>query len=392
MATKRVLLEKIRVPGLVSGAFPPAPQLSLSESIDQVTRFLSEEPGGKTCILTGAGVSVDSGIRAYRGPEGTYTIRKHRPIFYGEFIESEKHRRRYWARSYLGYPPVRIADPNPTHYAMSALMKMNKVCSIITQNVDGLHHKAHSKDLSTYLSPPLIPPPPPTEIDSTTSTSRIPKLDPPILELHGTLRHAHCLKCHTPTGRDEFQDRLSKLNPVWSEYSDSVQSGTIREEKLNPDGDIELGPNVRYEDFKVPSCSNCTTRSKGKETGMMKPRVTFFGESLEPLVRRQSEELINESDRLLVVGSSLATFSAFRLVRQAKDQGKKIGLINLGESRADGIVDFRIGWKGGCREIFKGVLENFYQQEQREDVKREVEEMMKSGKIKTLPKSMRAAS
>jgi len=141
MSVKRNLLEKIRVPGLVEGAFPPAPHLSLPDSIQLVTQFLKKGKG-KTTIMTGAGVSVDSGIRAYRGPEGTYTIRKHRPIFYGEFIAEEKHRRRYWARSYLGYPPVRIAESNPTHYAMAALMKMGYVSSVITQNVDGLHQYA----------------------------------------------------------------------------------------------------------------------------------------------------------------------------------------------------------------------------------------------------------
>lgn len=377
MATKRTLLEKIRVPGLVEGAFPPAPDISLPDSIKLVVDFLRQ--GGKTCIMTGAGVSVDSGIRAYRGPEGTYTIRKHRPIFYGEFIADEKHRRRYWARSYLGYPPVRVAESNPTHYAMSALMKMGFVSSIITQNVDGLHHKAHSKDLSTYLSPPLVAPP-------TSPTAPLPELSPPILELHGTLRHAHCLNCHTPTGRDAFQDRLSRLNPLWAEYSDSVQQGT-REEKLNPDGDIELGPNVRYEDFQVPSCPTC-----GPDKGMMKPRVTFFGESLEPVVRRHSEKLVEQADRLLVVGSSLATFSAFRLVKQAKEEGKPVGLVNVGETRGDAIVDWRVGWKQGAGPVFTGVVEELLRDEKRRHVRDSVEEMMRSGKIKPLPKSMRAAS
>lgn len=240
-----------------------------------------------------------------------------------------------------------------------------------------VYSKAHSSDLSTYLSPPTIAPP-------TSPTAPLPRLEPPILELHGTLRHAHCLTCHTPTGRDEFQDRLSKLNPVWAEYSDSVQSGS-REEKLNPDGDIELGPNVKYEDFNVPSCASC-----GHAT--MKPRVTFFGESLEPVVRRQSERLVNEADRLLVVGSSLATFSAFRLVKQAKEEGKLVGLVNVGETRGDGVVDWRVGWKGGAGPVFVGVVEELLKRETRSSVKAQVEEMMRSGKIKKLPKSMRAAS
>ncbi|GAA6005928.1 hypothetical protein JCM11491_004063 [Sporobolomyces phaffii] len=384
---KRTLLDKIRVPGLVEGAFPPAPDLSLADSIRLVADFVRQP--GKTCILTGAGVSVDSGIRAYRGPEGTYTIRKHRPIFYGEFIESEHHRRRYWARSYLGYPPVRVAESNPTHYAMSALMKMGYVSSLITQNVDGLHHKAHSSDLSTYLSPPRVAP-------STSPTAPLPPLDPPILELHGTLRHAHCLACHAPTGRDAFQDRLSRLNPRWAAYSDAVQAGT-QQEKLNPDGDIELGPDIKYEEFQVPPCEKCsasttTGTGEGKGEGMMKPRVTFFGESLEPVVRRQSERLVSEADRVLVVGSSLATFSAFRLVRQAKDEGKQVGLVNVGETRADAIVDWRVGWRGGAGPVFTGVVAELVRHEPSGDVRTEVEAMMKRGRVKQLPKSMRATS
>lgn len=136
MASKRTLLEKIRVPGLVEGAFPPAPDMTLEQSIHLVKDFLLR--GGKTCIMTGAGVSVDSGIRvsssrilggenagsrfhhfareqAYRGPEGTYTIRKHRPIFYGEFIADEKHRRRYWARSYLSVSPFSGSSQETNH-------------------------------------------------------------------------------------------------------------------------------------------------------------------------------------------------------------------------------------------------------------------------------------
>lgn len=125
------------------------------------------------------------------------------------------------------------------------------------QNVDGLHHRAYSDDLSLYLSPPSVKP---TEAPD----APLPPLDPAILELHGTLRHAHCLSCHTPVGRDSFQDRLSELNPAWHEFQKEVESGK-REEKLNPDGDIELGPGVRYEDFQVPACDQCG--------GPMKPCV-----------------------------------------------------------------------------------------------------------------------
>ncbi|GAA5993397.1 hypothetical protein JCM10908_002645 [Rhodotorula pacifica] len=362
-------LGEIRVPGLVEGLHPPAPFMSLADSVDLLVDFLRKGQG-KTILLTGAGVSVDSGIRAYRGKDGTYTIRKHRPIFYGEFINDESMRRRYWARSYLGYPPVRRAESNPTHYAMAALQKMGYISSIITQNVDGLHHRAYDDNLSAYLSPPSLKPP-------DDPSAPLPSLDPPILELHGTLRHAHCLSCHAPTGRDAFQDRLSQLNPAWHEFQKDVEQGK-REEKLNPDGDIELGPGVKYEDFKVPACDHCG--------GPMKPRVIFFGESLEPLTRRHSEHLVQSSSQLLCAGTSLATFSAYRLVRQLKEQGGPVGLVNVGESRADPIVDWRIGWEGGAGDVFPLAVKELVKSERRKEVRDEVEKMLKQGKIKRVTK------
>ncbi|GAA5931086.1 hypothetical protein JCM3775_000797 [Rhodotorula graminis] len=358
-------LGEIRVPGLISGAHPPAPFMPLVKSVELLVDFL-RNGHGRTTLLTGAGISVDSGIRAYRGPGGSYTIRKHRPIFYGEFINDEKMRQRYWARSYLGYPPVRRAESNPTHYAMAALQKMGYISTLITQNVDGLHHRAYAEDLSAYLAPAPIKP-------KETPDAPLPTLDPSILELHGTLRHAHCLSCHTPTGRDAFQDRLSELNPAWHEFQREVESGT-REHKLNPDGDIELGQGVDYADFKVPACGECG--------GPMKPRVIFFGESLEPLTRRLSEHLVSTSSQLLVAGSSLATFSAFRLVRQAKEQGSPVGLINIGESRGDPLVDWRVGWEGGAGDVFPLVVRELLRDEKQPQVKAEVERMLTLGTVK----------
>ncbi|GJN91037.1 hypothetical protein Rhopal_004052-T1 [Rhodotorula paludigena] len=363
---------EIRVPGLVEGLHPPAPFMTLAASVELLVNFLRKgrtSSGKGTALLTGAGISVDSGIRAYRGPGGTYTIRKHRPIFYGEFINDAHMRQRYWARSYLGYPPVRRAESNPTHYAMAALQKMGYISSLITQNVDGLHHRAHAEDLSVYLEPPAVKP-------AESPDAPLPVLDPAILELHGTLRHAHCLSCHTPTGRDAFQDRLSELNPAWLEYQQEIESG-LREEKLNPDGDIELGPGVRYEDFKVPPCGHCG--------GPMKPRVIFFGESLEPVTRRQSAHLVSSASQLLVAGSSLATFSAYRLVRQMKEQGGPVGLVNLGESRADPIVDWRIGWEGGAGDVFPLAVRELLRDETRKDVKDDVERLLVLGKVKKVP-------
>ncbi|GAA5897723.1 hypothetical protein JCM6882_000077 [Rhodosporidiobolus microsporus] len=358
-------LGEIRVPGLVGKAHPPAPKMSLDESVELLHGYLKRGKG-KTALLTGAGVSVDSGIRAYRGPGGTYTIRKHRPVFYGEFVENEHMRRRYWARSYLGYPPVRRAESNPTHYALAALQKMGYLNSTITQNVDGLHHRAYDDDLSLYLAPPSVTP-------SNDPKAPLPDLDPAILELHGTLRHAHCLSCHTPTGRDAFQDRLSKLNPKWWELQRDVEAG-VAEHKLNPDGDIELGEDVKYEEFNVPACASCG--------GSMKPRVVMFGENVQLEIRRQAERLISTSSQLLAVGTTLATFSAFRLVRQMKEQGGKVGLLNIGESRGDPLADWRIGWEGGAGDVVPAVAKELMRDETDAKVREQVERMLKSGVVK----------
>ncbi|KAM0789280.1 hypothetical protein ACM66B_000120 [Microbotryomycetes sp. NB124-2] len=368
--------KKIRIPGLTGPVHPPAPSWSLERSVQQLVDHFKQFPG--SCILTGAGLSVDSGIRAYRGEGGSYTVnKKHRPIFYQEFVEEESKRRRYWARSYLGYPPVREAEPNPGHYAIAALMRMGYVSRLITQNVDGLHHKAYDSDLTTYHSQANVP-----------KRSQHPPVTPhpPILELHGTLRHAGCLKCQNLVQRDSFQDRLSELNPKWKQYSDEVRH-EHRKEVLNPDGDVELGPGVRYEEFTVPACDQCG--------GPMKPRVTFFGESLEPQVRDLATQFISSATSLVVLGSSLATFSAFRLVKLAKEQSKQVGLVNVGQSRGDPLVDWRIGWNGGVSQVLPLVVKELLRVAEQdkveslargidvsEEVQQEVRDMLNKGVVK----------
>ncbi|KAK4057177.1 hypothetical protein OIO90_001672 [Microbotryomycetes sp. JL221] len=376
--------KRIRIPGLGSQQeFIPAPDWSLQRSIQQLVQHFKQFPN--TCIVTGAGLSVDSGIRAYRGQGGSYTVnKKHRPIFYQEFIDEESKRRRYWARSYLGYPPVREAEPNPGHYAIAALMKLGYVSSIITQNVDGLHHKAHDSDLTTYHSQSNVP-------KKSSSPPIVPT--PPILELHGTLRHAGCLNCGHLVQRDSFQDRLNQLNPKWKLYSDQVRTEQIKE-KLNPDGDVELGQGVRYEEFNVPPCDQCG--------GSMKPKVTFFGESLEPQVRELSTKLISDSSSVVVIGSSLATFSAFRLIKLAKEQSKIVGLVNVGQTRGDNIVDWRVGWQGGITQVLPPVVETLLNDETQpsttlnhidtsQETRQQVKDMLTKGIVKRVSAGSGAA-
>jgi NAD-dependent SIR2 family protein deacetylase len=317
---------------------------------------------GRTLIMTGAGASVDSGIAPYRGPDGHYTVNKsYRPIFFHEFVEeSDKGhaaRQRYWSRSFLGYPPVLRARPNKTHYAVAAIQRLGYAPNIITQNVDSLHHHA------------------------TPSGSLAAKT---ILELHGTLESVVCavspaeyndrmathdtglyerltmshhhvdsprsapkpMFYNTPVGRSAYprgcgfrgnramyQAELAQRNPAWDQLAHDM-AARKREPKTNPDGDVDLGNEVNYASFTYAPCPQCG--------GVVKPAVIFFGESVPTALRDRSFELVDKNDAFIFVGTSLATYSAYRLVKAAQEQGKRTIIVNLGPTRADGIVDDKI--------------------------------------------------
>ncbi|CAK9787414.1 DHS-like NAD/FAD-binding domain-containing protein [Cutaneotrichosporon oleaginosum] len=331
---------------------PPRPPsaldlLPLPAAGEHLASFL-ERGKGRTLAITGAGVSVDSGIRAYRGEEGRYLNPNYSPIFYSELIEDsprgELFRKRYWGRSFLGYPPVRDAKPNPTHIYIAALQALGLAPGLITQNVDNLHRKAlrivhdamrrHGVEPSAALRPPLrlgssmsdpASMPAPTSIGSAVT---------PILELHGTLARVHCLR-HGHEGheqsRDDWQDQLAARNPIWAaEAAWAAETGNMP--RTNPDGDVEL-PGADYNKFNVPACALCV--AEGTEKSIVKPNVIFFGETLPPAVRDKSFELVEAASSLLIMGTTLATYSAFRLIKAAREQGKPVFMISLGPSRAD---------------------------------------------------------
>ncbi|GFZ51073.1 Hydrolase acting on carbon-nitrogen bonds, other than peptide bonds in linear amides [Saitozyma sp. JCM 24511] len=310
---------RISIPTLPPGPILPPNELTrLSPTLAaaHLAEFL-ERGRGRTLVITGAGVSVDSGIRAYRGKDGHYANPNYKPILYHELVEDtprgELFRKRYWARSFLGYPPVRDATPNPTHIYVAALQALGLAPNLITQNVDNLHPKAASLILSS-LPPQARPPPPPS-----------------ILELHGTLAKVHCLKHHHAQSRDDFQAELAGLNPIWDgEAKESERTG--RRPRTNPDGDVDL-PGADFTSFVVPTCRICA--EEGIKSSIVKPNVVFFGETLTPHVRDTSLSLVSSASQLLVLGTSLATYSAFRLVKQAAESGKKVLMISLGPSRAD---------------------------------------------------------
>ncbi|EIW66067.1 hypothetical protein TREMEDRAFT_70323 [Tremella mesenterica DSM 1558] len=295
---------RISIPTLPPTPLLPPTKLSLlplNLASQHLSKFI-QDGKGKTGLITGAGVSVDSGIRAYRGKEGHYTNPNYTPILYHELVENSPRGEIFrshidWARSFLGYPPVRDALPNPTHIYIAALQVLGLAPKHITQNVDNLHPKAIS--IIQSLFPSTFPAPP----------------RPTLLELHGTLAKVHCLEHRHEQSRDDYQQELADMNPVWNEEAKEAER-TGRRPRTNPDGDVDLR-GVDYTSFRVPGCRIC--RERGGKEGIVKPNVVFFGETLTPQVRDQSLTIALEASRLLVLGTSLATYSAFRLVKQASE-------------------------------------------------------------------------
>lgn len=344
-------MSPLRIP--YTKPFPPAiiyPKTAstVAGSIDAIADFLTAPPSpflrgidvgknGQTVILTGAGISVASGLSDYRGTNGTYVRNKsYRPTYYHEFVTRHEARKRYWARSYVGWPGLVKAKPNSTHHSVAELAKKGYVSSVITQNVDSFHLIAH------------------------------PSL--PTIELHGFLRSVICINCHNLVPRDDFQRSLTRLNPAWAEYLDEMlESGALdtnnpeeqraRGLKINPDGDVDL-PQAPYSTFRYPACPHCLAQppllspnkkktpvkaivetepdgawAPSSTAGILKPAVIMFGESTNPAVRAAAEEAIDDAGRLLIMGSSLATYSAYRLVERAHKRGMAIGIVNVGGVR-----------------------------------------------------------
>lgn len=234
-------------------------------------------------VLTGAGVSTESGIPDYRGPDGLWA--RHAPIYYSDFVRNPAVRRRYWARSLNGYNRFRDAEPNMGHLALAAMEREGRLHYLLTQNVDRLHTRAGS--------------------------SRV-------LELHGENSHVHCIECEYKEPRADTQVRLEWEN---------------RGLRLPAD---ETG---EAEDVVVPLCPRCD--------GLVKPTVVFFGESVPTEVTQQAFTLVEEGDALLVVGSSLTVWSGYRLARAAREGGKPLYILNMGETRADEEATMKVEAQAG---------------------------------------------
>lgn len=261
-----------------------------------VDSLLSHMADASFVVLTGAGISTSSGIPDYRDSEGVRRGRQ--PMMFQEFLNAPEARRRYWARAMLGWPRVRAAQPNAAHKALADLQREGRIGGVITQNVDTLHDQAGSHD---------------------------------VVELHGSLHWVLCLDCRQRTERDLIQRALLEHNPYLAGV-DAVQA---------PDGDTLLEPSFE-ERFQVPRCPHC-----GGDR--MKPDVVFFGENVAPPTAAKAMGLVERADGLLVVGSSLMAYSAFRLCKAIVERGKPLVALNLGKTRADELLDMKI--EASCERL-----------------------------------------
>jgi NAD-dependent SIR2 family protein deacetylase len=245
---------------------------------------------GGVLVLTGAGISTESGIPDYRGETGR--ARPASPMTYQDFVGSAAARQRYWARSHLGWRLIAHAQPNVGHRAVAGLESSGLLGGIITQNVDGLHQAAGASE---------------------------------VVELHGSLDRVICLNCRTVSDRAELDERLVEANP----QVDRTLAGGVK-----PDGDVDISAEL-IEEFRVVGCLDCGW-------GPLKPDVVFFGENVPPERVARCYALVGASRLLLVLGSSLTVASGFRFVRRAHTSGVPVAIVNKGETRGDRLASLRI--------------------------------------------------
>jgi NAD-dependent SIR2 family protein deacetylase len=242
--------------------------------------------GGGVAILSGAGLSTESGLPDYRGPTGL--ARRAEPMTYQAFTGTAEARQRYWARSYLGWRRIAQAVPNSGHYAVAELERRGLLNGIITQNVDGLHQAAGARN---------------------------------VIDLHGSLSRVRCLGCGQRTSREVLDQRLRAVNASWAASLAGAQSSVV-----NPDGDIVLRASA-IDGFQVVDCAQCG--------GVLKPDVIFFGENVPRVRVDQCYEMVSGSRALVVLGSSLTVMSGYRFVRHAAKLHIPVAIINHGPTRGD---------------------------------------------------------
>lgn len=261
---------------------------------DHVSEICSLLAGARTVALTGAGMSTDSGIPDYRGPDSP----PRNPMTYQQFVGDPDFRRRYWARNHVGWRIVDRSVPNPGHRALALLEKSERITGLITQNVDLLHTKAGSRR---------------------------------VVDLHGTYAQVICLTCRSRISRYALADRLERANPGFGAHA-------LTGLEVAPDADAVVD---RTDEFRMVDCDRCG--------GMLKPDIVYFGENVPRDRVDVSYALVDEADALLVAGSSLTVMSGFRFVRHAVKNRKPVVIVNRGTTRGDDLATLKVD--AGCSEV-----------------------------------------
>ncbi|WP_299561356.1 NAD-dependent protein deacetylase [uncultured Mycolicibacterium sp.] len=252
--------------------------------------------GRRVTVLTGAGMSTDSGIPDYRGPDSPPA----NPMTIRQFTSDPVFRQRYWARNHLGWRHMDATRPNAGHRALAALEAAGVVHGVITQNVDLLHTKAGSRN---------------------------------VIDLHGRYDRVVCLDCGHAMTRAALHDLLEAANPGFAEHAEQVGGIAVA-----PDADAVVADT---ESFRVVDCPACA--------GMLKPDIVYFGESVPKDRVAEAYSMVEQAEALLVAGSSLTVFSGFRFVRHAAALGLPVAIVNRGRTRGDELATVKVD--GGCSEL-----------------------------------------
>ena len=254
----------------------------------------------KLFVLTGAGCSTGSGIPDYRDADGAW--KRGRPIMLQDFVANERSRQRYWARSLVGFRRMRAARPNDAHRALAALESQSRITQLVTQNVDGLHQAAGHRG---------------------------------VIDLHGRIDIVRCLACEQRVPRELVQAELVERNPYFASL-DALEA---------PDGDATLD-GIDFAPFEVPACGACG--------GLLKPDVVFFGERVPSDRVQRAFAALEAADAMLVVGSSLMVYSGYRFAQAAALAGKPIAAVNVGTTRADGLLALKI--EAPCADALEALV------------------------------------
>ncbi|KAA0187640.1 hypothetical protein HAZT_HAZT000511 [Hyalella azteca] len=271
-------------------AFVPKHGPCPDELLEKLQDFINEAT--RIFVLTGAGISTESGIPDYRSEGvGLYATSEKRPVQFKDFVNKAAVRQSYWARNYVGWPKFSSFKPNITHVTLADWEKQGKVCHIVTQNVDALHQKAGSVKVT---------------------------------ELHGSAHMVHCMHCSYRIRRAELQPLLTSLNPHLVHLSS---------QQIRPDGDVELSMDAVAK-FVVPPCPDCG--------GILKPYVVFFGDNVPRSRVEAVKEELRRCDALLALGTSLQVYSAYRFILLAAELGVPMAAVNIGATRGDALLRVRV--------------------------------------------------